>query len=84
MWNQTAYAYLVEASRDPKVLASLYGPIEQTDSPRDERIWLAKVLAASGDSGTIPVLDKTSQDTDKEVAAEGLRALRSLKARLGV
>jgi HEAT repeat protein len=83
VWNQTAYAYLVEAARDSRVLAALYGPIEQTDSPRDERIWLAKVLAASGDNGTVPVLDKTSQDTDKDVAAAGLRALRSLKARLG-
>jgi len=84
VWQQTAYAYLVEASREPRVLAALYGPIGQTGSPRDERIWLARVLAASGDTGTVPVLEKTSQDEDKDVAQEGLRALRSLKARLGV
>jgi hypothetical protein len=83
-WNQTAYAYLVEAARQSTVLAALYGPIQQTEDPRDERTGLARVLAASGDSGSVPVLEKVSQDSDKEVAQEGLRALRSLRARLGL
>jgi HEAT repeat protein len=83
-WKQTAYAYLVESARAPTVLAALYGPLEQPGSPRDERIYLARVLAASGDAGSAPVLEKISQDSDKELAQEGLRALRSLKARLGL
>jgi HEAT repeat protein len=83
-WKETALAYLVETSRTSTVLAALYGPLQQADSPRDERIYLARVLAASGDAGSVPVLEKTSQDPDKEVAQEGLRALRSLKARLGL
>jgi hypothetical protein len=29
-------------------------------------------------------LDKLSRDTDPEVAREGLRSLRSLRARLGI
>ena len=77
-----ACAYLVEAARRSTVLAALYGPIEQ--GTRDEKIYLARVLAASGDSGSVPVLDKTSRDQDRDVAQEGLRALRSLKARLGI
>jgi hypothetical protein len=72
----------VEAAREPKVLAALYGPLDQ--GTRDEKIYLARVLAASGDAGSVPVLEKASRDTDKDVAQEGLRALRSLRARLGL
>ena len=83
-WKETANAYLVEAARQSTILAALYGPIADTDNPKDERIQLARVIAASGDAGSVPVLEKTSQDADREVAQEGLRALRSLKARLNL
>jgi hypothetical protein len=81
-YKEVAYAYLVEAARHKPVLAALYGPLEQ--GTRDEKIELARVLAASGDQASVPYLDKVSRDTDKDVAQEGLRTLRSLKARLNI
>jgi HEAT repeat protein len=81
-YHEIAYAYLVEASRKPPVLAALYA--EVAPGTKDEKIYLARVLSASGDQSSIPYLDKISRDNDQDVAKEGLRALRSLKARLKV
>ncbi|HWE50760.1 MAG TPA: HEAT repeat domain-containing protein [Bryobacteraceae bacterium] len=81
-YKEVAYAYLVEAARHKPVLDALYGPLEQ--GTRDEKIGIARVLAASGDQASVPYLDKVSRDTDKDVAQEGLRTLRSLKARLNI
>ena len=81
-FHDVAYAYLVEAARRPQVRAALYAPMEQ--GSRDEKIYLARVLSASGDESSVPHLDKISRDSDQEVAQEGLRALRSLKARLRI
>jgi hypothetical protein len=39
-------------------------------------------MARSGDKDSLPALEKVSQDTDAEVAQEGLRALKNLRARL--
>jgi HEAT repeat protein len=80
-WHNIAYAYLVEAARRKPVLKALYGELETGSI--DEKIYLARVLAASGDQSSIPYLDKMSRDADKEVAQESFRALRSLRARLG-
>ncbi|HTA47107.1 MAG TPA: HEAT repeat domain-containing protein [Bryobacteraceae bacterium] len=85
--NQAAYhdvaaAYLIEAARRKPVLTALYTQLDS--GTRDEKIYLARVLSASGDTSTIPYLDKLSRDNDKDVAQEGLRAERSLRARLGV
>ncbi len=79
-WRDTASAYLVEAARQPAVLAALQKPLE--NGTRDEKIQLARILAASGDATAVPWLDRVSRDTDSAVAQEGLRALRSLRARL--
>jgi HEAT repeat protein len=79
-YHEIAVAYLSEAARRPEVRNALYKPLEQ--GTRDEKIQLARVLSASGDEGSVPYLEKISRDTDSEVAAEGLRALRSLRARL--
>ncbi len=79
-WRDTATAYLVEAARRPPVLAALHQPLET--GTRDEKIELARILAASGDATTIPWLDKLSRDPDSMVAQEGLRDLRSLRSRL--
>jgi hypothetical protein len=81
-YHDVVYAYLVEAARRKPVLQALYGPLGQ--GTRDEKIYLSRVLAASGDSDSVPYLDKTSRDTDNDVAQEGLRSLRSLRARLGI
>ncbi len=79
-WRDTASAYLVEAARRPTVLAALHQPLQS--GTRDEKIQLARIIAASGDASAVPWLDALSRDTDSNVAQEGLRALRSLRARL--
>lgn len=81
-WHDFAYAYLVEAARRKPVLTLLQAQIDS--GTKDEKIYLARVLAASGDQSSIPYLDKVSRDGDGDVAQEGLRALRSLRARLKV
>lgn len=79
-WRDTASAYLVEAARKPNVLAALRVPL--ATGTRDEKIMLSRILAVSGDSSAIPWLEAASRDSDTNVAQEGLRALRSLRARI--
>lgn len=81
-YRDVANAYLVEASMRPQIRAALYKPLEE--GTRDERIQLARVLSASGDAETRPYLEKVSRDNDSDVAREGLRALRTLRARLKI
>src|SRR5665213_509669 len=81
-YRDVASAYLMEAARRPAVRDALYRPLDQ--GTRDEKIQLSRILASSGDAGSIPYLEKASRDQDGEVAQEGLRALRSLRARLKV
>lgn len=81
-YRDVAQSYLVEAARKTDVRNTLYKPLEQ--GTRDEKMQLSRILAASGDAASIPYLEKISRDADKEVAQEGLRALRSLRARLKV
>ncbi len=80
-WRETAVAYLTEALRKDNARNAVYPVAEQ--GTRSEKTGLALVLAASGDAASIPTLEKLSRDADDVVAQEGLRALRSLKARLG-
>jgi HEAT repeat protein len=75
-----AEAFLIELARDPKIRASLYPAL--TGGAKDEKIYLARVMASSGDRDSLPPLEKVSQDTDVDVAQEGLRALKNLRARL--
>jgi HEAT repeat protein len=83
--NSAAYAgvaqsYLVEAARTPAVCQALYQPLEL--GSKDEKVQLSRILGESGEADAIPHLDKVSRDSDVDVAQEGLRALRSLRARL--
>jgi len=79
-YHGVAFAYLVEVSRDPAVRALLYQSL--ANATKDEKIQLAGVLARSGDQESVPYLEKLSHDPDDQVAQEGLRALRALRARL--
>lgn len=74
-----AYPLLVELARNPSVRSTLYKPL--LAGTKLERIYLARVMAASGDKDSIAPLEKLSRDSDSEVAQEGLRAMRSLQAR---
>lgn len=76
-YKDVAYAYLVETARDPQVRNALYPALET--GTKDEKISLARVLGRSGDQDSIPHLEKLSNDSDAQVAQEGLRALRTLK-----
>jgi HEAT repeat protein len=75
-----AFPFLMEAARNPAVRTALYGPL--LTGTKEEKIQLAGVLARSGDRGTVPQLEKLSNDTDADVAKEALRAMRELQARL--
>lgn len=78
-YHGVAFPYLVELARDPAIRKSLYVPMSQ--GTKDEKIYLARVMARSGDKSDVPQLEKLSHDDDPEVAQEGLRALRNLQAR---
>jgi HEAT repeat protein len=75
-----AFPFLIEAARNPAVRTALYGPL--LTGTKDEKIQLAGVMARSGDQTSIPQLQKLSNDSDADVAREGLRAMRDLQARL--
>jgi HEAT repeat protein len=76
-----AYALLIEAARFPEIRTLLYKPLET--GTRDEKIYLARVFAVSGDAAAIPYLEKLSRDADAQVSTESLKALRELRSRIG-
>ena len=53
-----------------------------TGATKDEKIQLGTVLARSGETRQLPYLETLSMDPDKDVAQEGIRDLRTLRARL--
>lgn len=79
-WRGVAYAYLIELARNPALRPPLYHALD--NGTKDEKVYLARVLARSGGQDSVPYLEKLSHDGDDQVAEEGLRALRTLKARL--
>lgn len=80
-YHDVAQAYLIEAARDEATRKALYPYLQQGSATKDQKIGLARVLAASGDRDSVPFLETLSHDSDSEVAQEGLRALRNLRAR---
>jgi HEAT repeat protein len=79
-YSGVAMPFLVELARDGKVRGALYPAIPK--GTKAEKIGLAAVLARSGDQQSVPALKQLSIDKDTDVAQEGLRALRTLQARL--
>jgi HEAT repeat protein len=79
-YSGVAMPFLVELARDSAVRNSLYPALP--GATKDEKIGLAHVLARSGDQQSIPALQKLSTDRDSDVAQEGLRALRTLQAKM--
>ena len=80
VWRGVASGLLIELARDPQVRPALYTIM--TESTKDEKQQMAIVLAASGGPDSIPVLEGLSRDPDPDVATEGIRSLRILRARL--
>lgn len=79
-WRGIARAFLIELCQDSRIRESIY-PILNVGT-KDEKIQLSQVLAVTGDKGTLQYLQPLASDSDPEVAQEGLRALRTLKARM--
>jgi HEAT repeat protein len=75
-----AEAYLIELSKQAPVRGLIYPFIAQ--GTRDEKIGLARILAITGDRESIAQVEWISKDSDGEVASEGLRALKALRARV--
>jgi HEAT repeat protein len=78
--RQAANALLTELTRDAKVRSAIYPLL--TRATKDEKIQLAVILSRSGGRDSLPYLETLSVDPDADVAQEGLRSLRSLRARL--
>lgn len=81
MYRDVAQVFLIELARNEKVRQALYPAM--ASGTRNEKIVLARALAASGGTDAIPYLEALTKDTDSEAAQEGFRALRNLRARLG-
>ena len=75
-----ALAYLVELAREPAVRTAIFSALARAN--KEERIGLSTVLGRSGEADSLPYLERLSMDPDPDVAAEGIRALRTLRARL--
>jgi hypothetical protein len=73
-------ALLTELARDAKVRTAIYPLLPR--ATKDEKIQLAIILARSGDRDSLQYLETLSVDPDVEVAQEGVRSLRTLRARL--
>jgi HEAT repeat protein len=79
-YRGVASAFLTELAREPKVRQAIYPML--TSATKDEKIQMSIVLARSGDRDSIPYLETLSMDSDSDVAQEGIRSLRTLRARL--
>jgi HEAT repeat protein len=79
-WRGVAIAFVIELARDAEVRRTIYAMMPE--STKDEKQQVAIVLARSGDRDSIPVLEGLSRDPDPDVAAEGIRSLRTLRSRL--
>jgi len=77
----TAQTYLEELTRNPQFLAKLYPYLKSKDATTRRK--LATVLVATGDSTSIAPLEQLSHDSNADVAAAALRALRATRARVG-
>ena len=79
-WSGVASAYLIELARDPTIRTSMYPLLGA--ATKDEKIQMAIILSHAGDRDSVGPLEALSKDTNSEVAAEGVRSLRVLRARL--
>jgi HEAT repeat protein len=75
-----AEPYLIELARKPEVRAALYQFVAK--ATRDEKIGMARIFSRTGDKEALAQIEWISKDPDSEVAQEGLRALKALRARL--
>ena len=79
-WRGVSSAFLIELARQQPIRQSIYAMLPT--ATKDEKIQLSAILASSGDRDSVPALETLSKEPDAEVAAAGIRHLRTLRARL--
>jgi HEAT repeat protein len=79
-WGEVATAYLRELSRDESLRAKLRDQVASAN--RSEKIGIARILGWEGSAEDRATLDALAHDRDPEVAQEGIKAARTLNARL--
>jgi HEAT repeat protein len=79
-YRGVAIAFVIELARDPMIRGAIQSML--AEATKDEKIQISIVLSQSGDRDSVPFLETLSKDPDPEVAAEGIRSLRTLRARL--
>src|SRR5208283_4966842 len=79
-WRGVASAFLIELTRQQPIRQSIYPLLAA--ATKDEKIQMSIILARSGERDSVGPLETLSKDTDPDVAAEGIRSLRTLNARL--
>ena len=75
-WRGVSHAFLIELCREQDIREALYPVMHQRT--KEEKIWLADVLARTYAADARPALEKLSQDGESEVAQAGARAIRTL------
>lgn len=79
-YRNVALAFLIELAREARIRQPLYAMLGRATP--EEKTGLAMVFGRSGDKDSIPYLEMLSMDANADVAAEGVRSLRTLRARL--
>jgi HEAT repeat protein len=77
--GQVAQAYLRELTREPHSPSLLYPYLNHSDAA--VRKGLCSVLMFTGDQTSLPELERLSRNSNKDIAAEALRAQRAIRAR---
>jgi HEAT repeat protein len=75
-WRGVSQAFLVELCREQDIRQSLYPVMHERT--KEEKIYLADILARTYAADARPALEKLSQDGETEVAQAGARAIRTL------
>ena len=78
---QPALAYLIELGRDPQVATHLPTYLNNKDANIRQR--LCTVLMFVGNAASVAPLEQASKDSNNDVAAQALRALRAVRTRAG-
>lgn len=77
--GDSAQTYLAELARKPQFLAKLYPYLDNHDAGVRRR--LCTVLMYSGDASSVAPLEPLTRDSNSDVAAEAIRALRAVRSR---
>ena len=80
VYRPTAMAFLTELARDLSLRQAIYPQLKS--ATKDEKTGLSIVFARSGDQDSEPYLETLQKDPDPDVMQEGMRSLRTLRARL--